>query len=385
MGRRVRLLLEASLGGPGIVTELPAIAVGGGLAGAAFAAELARHGRGVVVLERSPSPQHKVCGEFLSADAQALLANLGVDVKALGATSVSRLRLVAGQRQATLPLPFLAAGLSRLRLDAALLAAAERAGATIVRGVNVRGIEACQGGVVVRTQGAHWRASAVALATGKHPLRGMRRPSGHMVGFKLHLHAAAATRELADLVQLVFFPGGYMGACLVEEGTLCIGWVMRDTLVRNLGSHWSAQSEHLSRQSRFIDALLRGARPLNVKPLATASLPYGFLRRSAIAPEIFPVGDQLAVVPSFTGDGMAIALASGVAAARAVLAGRPAAAYHRELIPPLQFQFRVARALGGLLQTPFSAPMIVAVAAVLPSLAKKMTAATRLRGLPVGG
>ena len=68
---------------------LPAIAVGGGLAGAAFALTLARAGRRVVVLERSRGPRHVVCGEFLSEEAQVVLWSLGVDLRALGATAIT--------------------------------------------------------------------------------------------------------------------------------------------------------------------------------------------------------------------------------------------------------------------------------------------------------
>jgi flavin-dependent dehydrogenase len=182
-------------------------------------------------------------------------------------------------------------------------------------------------------------------------------------------------------VQLVFFRGGYMGACLVEQGTLCIGWVVQDHLLRSVGSSWTAQRAYLARQSPFIGDLLSGAHPLFAKPSATAAIPYGFLRAGAMAPQIFPVGDQLAVVPSFTGDGMAIALQTGVAAARAVLAGQPAAAYHLQLLPPLRCQFRAARALGGLLQCRMTSAMVVAAAAALPSLATRMAAALRLRHL----
>ena len=49
-----------------------AIAAGGGLAGSAFALELARHGASAMIFERMPGPHHKVCGEFLSDRAQAL-------------------------------------------------------------------------------------------------------------------------------------------------------------------------------------------------------------------------------------------------------------------------------------------------------------------------
>jgi len=362
------------------MSELPAITIGGGLAGAVFALELARNGRPVIVLERASAPQHKVCGEFLSAEAQSLLQSCGLDLGLLRATTISHACLVSEPYQAIFQLPFVAAGLSRFQLDQALLHAAERAGAIVVRGAAVLGIGLDANAVLVKTDAKVWSGSAIALATGKHSLRGFRRPSGRMVGFKMHLESAAANMQLAKLVQLAFFRAGYMGACLVEGGTLSIAWVMRDDVLRNVGSSWRAQRDYLARQSERVGDLLSGARPLLAKPAATASTAYGYLRKEPLEPRIFPVGDQLAVVPSFTGDGMAIALDSGLAAARAVLAGEQAASYHRKVIPLLQRQFRRAQVLGGLLETRIASPAIVAVAAYLPSLATKMVAATRLHG-----
>jgi hypothetical protein len=71
-------------------------------------------------------------------------------------------------------------------------------------------------------------------------------------------------------VQLVFFRGGYAGACLVEGGVLSIAWVMRASLVRTVGPSWSAQEGHLAQQSGLIGDLLAGARPLFAKPVAVA-------------------------------------------------------------------------------------------------------------------
>ena len=80
---------------------MPVIVVGGGVAGAAFALELARNGQRVVLLERTRNPHHKVCGEFLSEEAQLVLSSFGLDLEALGATSINRFRLVKGERHAT--------------------------------------------------------------------------------------------------------------------------------------------------------------------------------------------------------------------------------------------------------------------------------------------
>jgi flavin-dependent dehydrogenase len=358
---------------------LPAIAVGGGLAGAAFALELVRSGRRVVVLERARSPGHKVCGEFVSGETQGLLAALGLDVRALGASPIARLRLVAGRHHAVSPLPFTAAGLSRRRLDEALLSLAQRAGATVIRGVAVTGIEPDAGGVVVQAERRQWRAAAVGLATGKHSVRGFPRPAGGMVGFKLHLEANAAARELAGIVQLAFFPGGYVGACLIEDGILSVAWVMDAGLVRELGAGWLAQREHLARQSSWIGDLLAGARPLYAKPVAVAAIPQGFLRAEPVAPLVYPVGDQLAVVPSFTGDGMAVALHSGRTAARALLAGQSAEAWQGGMARELRRQLLVARGVGWLLETPATCAVAVAAARLFPPLATGVARATRLR------
>ena len=174
-----------------------------------------------------------------------------------------------------------------------------------------------------------------------------------------------------------------MGACLVEDQTLSIGWVMEDSLLRSVGADWPAQSAYLARQSSLIADLLADARPHFAKPVATAAIPYGFLRKTPIAPAVYPIGDQLAVVPSFTGDGLAIALSSGVAAARAVLERKPAAVFQKEFIARLTPQFRVAAALGRLLQTPATCTIAVAAAQILPVLATKMVAATRLKGFEI--
>ena len=82
-----------------------AIAVGGGLAGAAFALELARNGARVVLVERSRLPALKVCGDFLSGEAIGLLAYLGLEVDRLGARGLGMLRLTCGRATAEVALP----------------------------------------------------------------------------------------------------------------------------------------------------------------------------------------------------------------------------------------------------------------------------------------
>jgi menaquinone-9 beta-reductase len=141
------------------------------------------------------------------------------------------------------------------------------------------------------------------------------------------------------------FNGGYVGALIVEDGLANFCWVLHGALLKRIGADWPSQAAYFAEQSELLGELLRGAEPCWDKPVAVAAVPYGYLRTDAIAANILPVGDQLAVIPSFTGDGMAISLYSGIAAAQAVLADEGAASFQRRLTDRLRPQFRVASAI----------------------------------------
>src|SRR6202050_5077134 len=112
--------------------------LGGGVAGCAASIALARKGRGVTLIEREPTPRHKVCGEFLSGEALEDLHALGIDVASLGAVPIDNVRLAAVGRAAEAPLPFPAASLTRKSLDTALIAKAVAVGVRVERGCSVR-------------------------------------------------------------------------------------------------------------------------------------------------------------------------------------------------------------------------------------------------------
>jgi 2-polyprenyl-6-methoxyphenol hydroxylase-like FAD-dependent oxidoreductase len=95
------------------------LVLGGGVAGCAASIALARKGRSVTLIEREPTPRHKVCGEFLSGEALEDLHALGIDVASLGAVPINYVRLAAARRAATAPLPFPAKSLTRKALDTA--------------------------------------------------------------------------------------------------------------------------------------------------------------------------------------------------------------------------------------------------------------------------
>src|SRR6202166_3359356 len=128
-----------------IPLQAEVLVLGGGVAGCAASIALARKGRSVTLIEREPTPRHKVCGEFLSGEALEDLHALGIDVASLGAVPINYVRLAAARRAAEAPLPFPAASLTRKSLDTALIAAAIAAGVRLKRGHRVQSLSPSTG------------------------------------------------------------------------------------------------------------------------------------------------------------------------------------------------------------------------------------------------
>lgn len=311
--------------------------VGGGLAGGAAGIELARAGHAPLLLERETGAHDKICGEFLSGEAVAALAGLGVDARSLGAVPITRVEVNDGRRQVAAELPFPALSLSRRVLDEALLEQASAAGVAVQRGVSVREVE--RG--VAHTSVGDVPASALLLASGKHDVRGASRPDGpDEIGFKMYFRDAALSRRLASTVAVTFFDGGYAGLQPVEGGRLNLSLLIGGPQYRALGS-WSALLERLGQEPAL--AALADAEALLPRPLAISRVPYGHLARPA-NDGLWRLGDQAAVIPSFCGDGMAIALESGRLAASMLAAGATASDYQRALRKRTRRPVRLAMA-----------------------------------------
>lgn len=345
----------------------PQVIAGGGLAGAAAACALARAGQAVTVLERSTGPTDKVCGDFLSSEAQHYLARLGLDAAALGGHPITRVRVVRGAKVAEARLPFSGLGLSRRVLDDAMLRHAEAAGARVRRGVTVERLSAAIG----------------FLATGKHDLRSggrtLRSPPEELVGFKTYLRLAPAQRDsLADAVELILFVDGYAVLQQVEGGraNLCL-LVHRDHLAR-AGGTWPALLDDLRRISPHLHARLSDACMLLARPLAIARVPYGFIHRPQRGEAVFRLGDQACVIPSFAGDGMAMALHSAALAVRCYLNGVAPAEYHRLLRRDVTLPIRRAMALYRIGRWAPGQALLAQALRMSPRLLGQVAAATRI-------
>ncbi len=355
--------------------------IGGGLSGGALALRAAARGRRVVLVEREPASHDKVCGEFLSREALLHLSALGLDPRALGGVPIGRVRLSAGRRTATAVLPFEGMGLSRRVLDEALLRRAVDAGATVLRGRRARALDPHGDGHRVRLDDdTRLHAREAVLATGKHDLRGWRRPPGRqddLVGFKLHVRLDPEQRRALDgHVELALFRGGYAGLQLVSDlqATLCL--LVRRRRLAVLGGSWDALLRAVGDDVPLLRQRLSGAEALQPRPLTITAIPYGLV--AAADDGVWRLGDQAAVIPSFTGDGMSIALHSAALCDVLLDAGaRPpvlAAAMRRDVSGQVRGATLLSRAA---VHRPVQ-HAVVAAALLLPALAARVAAATRI-------
>ena len=296
---------------------------GAGPAGAATALRLARHGLAVVLVDRAVFPRDKICSEYNSPEGVRHLAALGVleRLEAAGGHRIRGTRVDAPRGASLTGLfaraghpPFRDTGLSipRRLLDAELVDAARRAGATVLERTQVRGV--VRDGESVRglllndgrgdreltarlTIGADGLHSAVAHAIGDRRPARLRR-----FGFAAHL---ADVSGLGDTAELHVTARGYVGINPVGGGIANVALVVPAALAaRARGRATEFFFEELERFPRVAGRIRAGAL---VRELLVTG-PFDAWSRRVTAPGALLVGDAADFFDPFTGEGICAAL-----------------------------------------------------------------------------
>jgi flavin-dependent dehydrogenase len=289
------------------------IVAGGGPAGSAAAITAARTGARVLLLERGRFPRHKVCGEFVSAEALELLAQLLPGQPGLLTNSVEiprgRFFLDGHELQTRISPP--ARSIARFDLDAALWHAAKQSGVEARQQSSVEEIRG-DGPFQVLASTANFEAAAVINASGRWSKLNQAAPNGRTqekwLGLKAHFAEPGPERS----VDLYFFDGGYCGVQPVEvqgesagRGRVNACAMVRADVASTLEDVFARNPALLERSRRW--------QPLS-EPVSTS--PLIFHRPQPLQGNVLMAGDGAAFVDPFVGDGISLALRSGVLAAR---------------------------------------------------------------------
>ncbi len=355
--------------------EAPLIA-GAGPAGCAAGLALARAGVRATVLDRQRETGDAICGGFLSWRTLAALRSIGVTD--FGGHRITELHLFAGTATATAPLPGRAVGVSRHRLDSAMQTALLGTGGMIERGTSIRG----WAGGVLSTDAGDYRPESLFLASGKHDLRGLARPrpdDDPAMGLRVRIAPSPSLSRLLDgRIELHLFDGGYVGLLLQEDGSANFCLAVRKS---RLGQARGSPGQFLEQLARSHPAIAARLDTIGTLPGidAIAAVPYGW-RATTTEPGVFRLGDQAAVIPSLAGEGIGIAVASGIAAARAWADGGAGAAeaYQRRFARRSRRPVLSAEVLWHYGEKPRAAHFATRMLATFPGLAGIAARLTRI-------
>ncbi len=354
--------------------------VGGGLAGAALAARLARAGREVVVLERSRAWHWRAGGVFSSPAAVAALRRVGLDEPTLQAVARpipamrvqtpagTSFRLTYGAEDGGEP----AVGFDRSRLDPAMLELARFVGADVRLGVTVTSVALDDIELGIRDpdgRPGRLRASVIVGADGPRSLvasaANVARPvrMAPRVGLTYHLEDP----EPGDCrdARMQVFRDGYVGIAPVAGSRVNVGIV--------LGSSWRADlaRDGAEAVARSIVAAVRPTpddratwRSAGRCDAIAGAWPLGHRVTRRAGPGWLLVGDAAGFLDPFTGEGLHRALVSAELAAAAIGAravGRTGAfeAYDRAM----QRRFLAKDAVSWLVQAFLARPSLFEYAA----------------------
>lgn len=298
------------------------VVIGAGPAGSLAAQQIAARGLRVLLADRAAFPRDKVCGGCLNQRALAALDRAGLAglARDAGARPLHAFRAACGNATATVLLPG-GAAISRARFDQALMHAAESAGATFFDACTARPQQRTDRGWRIALQS---RAEAVEVetrtcivATGLNreslrPFPGVRvqRRRNARIGAGALLETGHDLYEPGTIYMAVA-QGGYAGLVRVEGGRLNVAAALDPGFVREAGGPGPATAAVLRAANFPVPESLEAGVWRGTPPLTRRVQPRAGDR-------FLIVGDAAGYVEPFTGEGMAWAFDTAIAAARLV-------------------------------------------------------------------
>lgn len=368
-----------------------AIVIGGGLAGCSAALQLSRRGHEVALLEKATYPRHKLCGEFLSPEAQSALRDLEVleAVRAAGAQPVDRAQLT-GPTGTTVEhaLPGTALGLSRYRLDPLLFHRACAVGVDGRPGTKATAVEGTlEEGFAVEAGGQTLSGRLVLGAYGRRSVldRSLDRPflneTTGAVAFKAHYTGPPGA--LPEGIEVHAAPGGYCGVGPVEDNRANVCWIGRTETLQAAGGTPEAMLQALRRRNSALDDRLRPLSRVSERFEAVSQV--SLTSKAQFVEDVCMIGDAAGMIAPLCGDGMAMALDSArlvapladrfLAETRSPAAFR--AGYRQEWRTTFGRRLRVGRWVHAAAFRPWATTALLRTCRLLPPFARWLIHSTR--------
>lgn len=348
--------------------------IGGGVAGLSAANRMADLGGKPVIVESGNYPSHKICGEFFSNECHEILR----DWDLLPPVEVSTVRYHVGECSYEFPLPFKARGGSRHRFDESLYKRAESGGCKFLLDTKVERIDYDSSrnfpySVFLHT-GMILLARTLFLGTGRllNLLQKTAPPKLSYYGFKTHIEGG----EIKDRLEMAIFPSGYLGISPIENNKVNVACIAEAAAVKKFSTP-VGYLENVLDGIPLIKGILDKKDNL-FRSWLVAEVPEFALRPHSIRRyrNLYLVGDAAASIAPASGDGLAMAVTSGVKAAEFALRGedRPFREYWKRNYTK---RLRWAKGVHKIMFHPFLSKTVLAACSRFPWVFKVLYKRTR--------
>lgn len=294
--------------------------IGGGLAGLATAIQLAKLSFSVVLFEKEKYPFHKVCGEYISFESWPFLQSLGLPLQEWKLPEITQLEVSAPNGNLLKhALPQGGFGISRYKIDHALMLIAKENEVTICDGTAVRDVRFVNNTFHITTDKGDFIASTCLGAFGKRSnidvkwnrdfVKEKASALNHFIAVKYH----AVLDHPKDTIALHNFKNGYCGISPVEENKICICYLTTADNLRQSDKSIPVMEKKVIRKNPHLNKVFDEASFLYDKPLSIAQV--SFERKSQVEQHMLLLGDAAGLIAPLCGNGMSMALHSSKIAA----------------------------------------------------------------------
>jgi len=320
--------------------------IGGGVAGLAAANRLADLGMQPCVIEAGDYPKDRVCGEFLSPEILPTLSHWDIHPSRKIQT-VKFFGPEGAQFEFKLDSP--AGSMTHVDLEMKLLQRAKKKNVTIL--TNTRVLEVIplsdqeSSFEIQLSEDERIQVDQLLITVGSG--LNQSKPKAVYYGKKAHYTA----KEQTDTLQMHIFPGGYLGISPVTSSMINVAMLST-----------SPQMIPGSLLDQFPDSQLQS-------PCLECQLPQFGYRKFPNWKNVYFFGDAAMSIPPVTGDGVAMAISSGVMAAECSVKS-DSSGFCRKSRKMFQKRILVGRILHHLLLNQYSAKVLFTLCSKFPGIAK---------------
>jgi flavin-dependent dehydrogenase len=282
---------------------------------------LAKAGYSVALFEKETYPFHKVCGEYISLESWNFLEELGLPLSDWNLPVIKRL-LVSSPNGNSIEqeLPLGGFGISRYKIDAALMGIARACGVAVFESVRVTDIVFERSFFRVRTAAGEFLSKMACGTFGKRSnldvkwkrafTRQRSTKLNNYIGVKYHVRADLPH----DLIGLHCFTHGYCGISRIEDDRYCLCYMTTAENLRISGNSIGVMEKEILRKNPFLEQLFSSTVPLFDQPVTISQI--SFEKKTQVEDHLLFIGDAAGMVPPLSGNGMSMALHGSKIAAK---------------------------------------------------------------------